>query len=156
MPAENATTITPFLWFNGNAEQAVNFYLTVFPDAKKTGGLPGPDGKPLTISFHLLGSHFTALNGDRDHAFKRVLFSFVVNCKDQAEIDHYWEKLKADGGEEVQCGWLKDRFGLFWQIVPTSLVDLLQAPGAMMAMMSMKKLDMAALQAAGQAPLAVS
>ena len=149
MSAENAATITPFLWFNGNAEEAVDFYLTVFPDAKKTGGLPGPDGKPLTISFQLLGSQFTALNGDRDHAFNESV-SFVVSCKDQHEIDHYWQKLQAGGGAEVQCGWVKARFGLFWQVVPSSLVDLLQAPGALMAMMSMKKLDIAVLQAASQ------
>ncbi len=119
--------ITPFLWFNGNAEEAVEFYLSVFPGSKKTGGLPGPDGKPLTISFELGESAFTALNGGPNFSFNKAI-SFVVPCDTQEEIDYYWEALTAGGGQPVQCGWLDDRFGLSWQIVPSNIAGLLSHP----------------------------
>ena len=111
-----APKITPFLWFNGNAEEAVDFYVSVFPGSRKTGGLPGPGGKPLTIAFELGELPFTALNGGPNYSFNRAV-SFVVPCEDQEEIDYYWGALTADGGRESQCGWLEDKFGLPWQIV---------------------------------------
>lgn len=146
--------ITPFLWFDNNAEEAVAFYLSVFPNSKRTGELrsgdagPGPKGSIVTIGFELDGQLFTALNGGPGHDFNDAV-SFFVHCKDQAEIDSYWSKL-GDGGEEIACGWLKDRFGLRWQIVPENVIDLVRHPGAMKAMMTMKKLDIAALKAAAK------
>lgn len=142
--------ITPFLWFNGNAEEAVDFYISVFPDAEKTGGLPGPGGKPLTISFRLEDLHFTALNSDTEFRFTKAI-SFVVMCKDQEEIDYYWNKLTANGGQEVACGWLEDKFGLAWQIVPENIFDLVKTPKGMQAMMGMKKFIIADLEAAAKA-----
>jgi len=141
--------ITPFLWFNGNAEEAVDFYISVFPDAEKTGGLPGPNGKPLTIFFRLEDLSFTALNGDTEFRFTKAI-SFVVMCKDQEEIDYYWNKLTADGGQEVACGWLEDKFGLAWQIVPENIFDLVKTPQGMQAMMGMKKFIIADLEAAAR------
>jgi predicted 3-demethylubiquinone-9 3-methyltransferase (glyoxalase superfamily) len=144
--------ITPFLWFDNNAEEAVEFYLSVFPNSRRTDELrsgdagPGPKGSIVTISFELDGQPFTALNGGPDHQFNEAV-SFFVHCKDQAEIDYYWSKL-GDGGEEIACGWLKDRFGLRWQIVPENIIELLSRAGAMRAMMTMKKLDIATLEAA--------
>ena len=141
--------ITPFLWFNGNAEEAVDYYLSVFPNSKKLGGLPGADGKPLTIGFELEGLAFTALNGNRDFPFTNAV-SFVVKCKDQAEIDHYWNTFLEDGGKELACGWITDKFGLPWQIVPTEIFHLLQNPKVMQAMMQMKKFVIADLEAAAK------
>jgi len=146
--------ITPFLWFDNNAEEAVDFYLSVFPNSRRTGELrsgdagPGPKGSIVTIGFELDGQPFTALNGGPDHQFNEAV-SFVVHCKSQAEIDHYWTKL-GDGGSEIACGWLKDRFGLRWQIIPDNIAELLRHPAAMRAMMTMKKLDIAALEAAAK------
>ena len=145
----NPPKITPFLWFNGNAEEAVDFYVSVFPGSRKLGGLSGPDGKPLTITFELGSLTFTALNGGPQFTFNRAV-SFVVPCDDQAEIDQYWQALTADGGKESQCGWLDDKFGLPWQIVPKNLTDLLQHPEAMEAMMKMKKFVIADLEAAAK------
>lgn len=147
--------ITPFLWFDNNAEEAVEFYLKVFPNSRRTGELrsgdagPGPKGSIVTISFELDGQQFTALNGGPDHQFNEAI-SFFIHCKDQAEIDHYWSKLLEGGGSEIACGWLKDRFGVRWQVVPEKIGELLREPGAMRAMMSMKKLDIAVLQAAAK------
>lgn len=146
--------ITPFLWFDNNAEEAVEYYLSVFPNSRRTGELragdagPGPKGSIVTISFELDGQPFTALNGGPDHKFNEAV-SFFIHCKDQAEIDYYWSKL-VDGGAEIACGWLKDRFGLRWQIVPENIAELLRPPAAMRAMMTMKKLDIAALKAAAK------
>jgi predicted 3-demethylubiquinone-9 3-methyltransferase (glyoxalase superfamily) len=146
--------ITPFLWFDNNAEEAVEFYLKVFPNSRRTDELragdagPGPKGSIVTIGFDLDGQPFTALNGGPGHDFNDAV-SFFVHCKDQTEIDSYWSKL-GDGGEEIACGWLKDRFGLRWQIVPENVIDLVRHPGAMKAMMTMKKLDIAALKAAAK------
>ena len=145
--------ITPFLWFDNNAEEAVEFYLSVFPNSRRTSEMrttdagPGPQGAILTIGFELDGQAFTALNGGPIYEFTEAV-SFVVHCKDQAEIDHYWSRLLEGGGHEIQCGWLKDRFGLSWQITPENIAELLRHPKAMRAMMSMKKLDIAALRAA--------
>jgi predicted 3-demethylubiquinone-9 3-methyltransferase (glyoxalase superfamily) len=153
--------ITPFLWFNDQAEAAVNYYVSVFPNSKITNitrygdAGPGPKGAVMTAAFELDGQPFTALNGGPSYAFTPAI-SFVVNCQTQEQVDHYWEKL-ADGGREIQCGWLVDRFGLSWQIVPDALPRLLSDPDpaktsrVMQAMFTMKKLDIAALQAARDA-----
>lgn len=150
--------ITPFLWFNHEAEDAANFYVSIFPNSKivrvarygKAG--PGPTGSVMTVDFELQGMQFVALNGGPHIQFTEAV-SFVVNCQTQAEVDTYWEKLSA-GGTEVQCGWLKDKFGLSWQIVPTALHELLSDPDpekssrAVQSMMTMKKLDIQALRQA--------
>ena len=147
--------ITPFLWFDSNAEQAVEFYLNVFPNSRRLSELrtnydgPMPIGSVLTIGFELDGLKFTALNGGPHFKFNEAI-SFVVSCDTQAEIDAYWARLTADGGAEVQCGWLKDKFGLSWQIVPARLPELVRDPKAMQAMMQMKKLDIAELERAAQ------
>jgi predicted 3-demethylubiquinone-9 3-methyltransferase (glyoxalase superfamily) len=150
--------ITPFLWFDHQAEEAANFYTSLFKNSKITGvsrygeGSPGPAGSVMTISFQLDGQDFTALNGGPLFLFTEAI-SFVVNCETQAEVDHLWEQLTA-GGEESQCGWLKDRFGVSWQIVPTALGSILGDPDpekarrAMEAMLKMKKLDIVELQRA--------
>lgn len=146
--------ITPFLWFNTNAEEAVEFYLTIFPNSRRLkelrnpGAAPGPKGGIVTIEFELNRQPFIALNGGPAHQFNEAV-SFTVICKDQAEIDYYWSRLSA-GGQEIQCGWLKDRFGLCWQIVPEGIADLLRHPKAMEAMMGMVKFDLAALRAAAR------
>jgi predicted 3-demethylubiquinone-9 3-methyltransferase (glyoxalase superfamily) len=145
--------ITPFLWFDGNAEEAVDFYLSVFPNAKKLSeqrmsadGGPLPKGSVLTTAFELDGLTFTALNGGPHFKFTEAI-SFVVRCDTQEEIDLYWAKL-TEGGSESRCGWLKDKFGLSWQIVPARLTDWIKHPKAMQAMMGMKKMVIAELQAA--------
>ncbi|RYY41630.1 MAG: VOC family protein [Chitinophagaceae bacterium] len=139
--------ITPFLWFDGNAEEAARFYTSVFPDAKITGGMPGPNGKPVVVAFELAGQTFTALNGGPQFKFNESI-SFVVHCADQAEIDFYWNALTADGGAPSRCGWLKDQFGLSWQIIPRNLSTLLSRPGAMDALMTMDKIEIAQLESA--------
>ena len=147
--------ITPFLWFDQNAEEAVDFYLTVFKNSRRlsemrnTGDAPGPKGSVLVVSFELDGQRFTALNGGPMFKFNESI-SFVVRCDSQDEVDYYWSKLTADGGSESQCGWLKDKFGLTWQIVPARLVELIKHPKAMQAMMGMKKLVIAELERAAQ------
>ena len=141
-------SITPFLWFDGNAEEAVDFYLTIFADSTKAVGMKNTDGSPLIISFDLLGFSFTALNGDRHYPFNNSI-SFVITCQSQAEIDHYWTKLTEHGGQEGRCGWLTDRFGLAWQVVPQNLGKLLESPAAMKALGGMRKLEISTLIAAG-------
>lgn len=150
--------ITPFLWFDGQAEEAVDFYVSVFPHAKVGKVLrcgeagPWPAGAVLTIAFELEGQAFTALNGGPGHPFDESV-SFVIDCQDQAEVDRYWDLL-LDGGEAIACGWLKDRYGLRWQVTPRILIDLLADPDeakaarVMGAMMQMVKIDIAALKAA--------
>ena len=156
--------ITPFLWFNDNAEQAVKFYTSIFKNSKigkiarydeageKASGRPA--GSVMTVEFQLEGQEFTALNGGPEFKFTEAV-SFVVNCKTQAEVDKYWRKLAA-GGKEVQCGWLRDKFGLSWQIVPTVLVELLTDKDAaksqrvMQAMLKMVKLDINKLKQAAK------
>jgi predicted 3-demethylubiquinone-9 3-methyltransferase (glyoxalase superfamily) len=152
--AANSSRIAPFLWFDSNAEKAADFYISIFPNSRKlselrnTGDAPGPKGGVLTVSFELDGLRFTALNGGPVYQFTPAI-SFVVRCDTQQEIDDYWSKLTA-GGKEIQCGWLVDKFGLSWQIVPERLPDLLKHPRAMQAMMTMKKLDIAELERASQ------
>ncbi len=146
--------ITPFLWFDSNAEEAVEFYLTVFPNSRRLSELrnvddsQAPKGSILTIAFELDGQKFTALNGGPAFKFTEAV-SFVVRCDSQQEIDDYWSKLSA-GGSEVQCGWLKDKFGLSWQIVPARVFDLIKHPKAMQAMLQMTKLDIAELERAAK------
>ena len=154
--------ITPFLWFDNQAEAAVKFYTSIFKNSKigkiarydeagaKVSGRPA--GSVMTVEFQLEGQEFTALNGGPEFKFTEAV-SFVVNCQSQEEVDTYWKKLSA-GGAEVECGWIKDKFGLSWQIVPTILPELLSGPDpaksarAMKAMLKMKKLDIRALQEA--------
>ncbi|QQR51893.1 VOC family protein [bacterium] len=148
-------TITPNLWFDGNAKEAAEFYVSVFPDSKinsimnypltKEEGLADFQldlaGKPLVVEFELSGNPFTAINADDTFKFSESV-SFAVPCKDQAEIDYYWEKLSAVP-ESEQCGWLKDQYGLSWQIVPENMEELMKKPGAYAKMMEMKKLVIA-------------
>jgi predicted 3-demethylubiquinone-9 3-methyltransferase (glyoxalase superfamily) len=149
-----SSRITPFLWFDSNAEEAVAFYLSVFPnsrrlsDLRNPGDAPGPKGGILTVTFELDGLRFTALNGGPHQKFTDAV-SFVVSCQTQQEIDHFWSRL-TEGGTEVACGWLRDKFGLAWQIVPARIGELVKHSGAMQAMMKMKKLDIAELERAAQ------
>jgi predicted 3-demethylubiquinone-9 3-methyltransferase (glyoxalase superfamily) len=151
---EQFPRITPFLWFDANAEEAVDFYCAVFKNSRRLSELRnGPDGPGtpntiLTIAFELDGQKFTALNGGPLFKFTEAI-SFFVRCDTQEEIDHYWSKLTA-GGRESQCGWLKDKFGLSWQIVPGRLPDLIRHPKAMQAMLKMKKLNIVELERAAQ------
>ena len=150
--------ITPFLWFDNNAEEAVNHYLAIFKNSKigtviRCGDAgPGPKGSVLTIAFQLEGQEFIALNGGPVFKFNEAL-SLSVDCKTQQEVDNLWEKL-SDGGQKGQCGWLKDKFGLSWQVVPSALVEMLQdqdaekAKRVMAAMMQMSKIDIAILKQA--------
>jgi predicted 3-demethylubiquinone-9 3-methyltransferase (glyoxalase superfamily) len=150
--------ITPFLWFDDQAEEAANFYVSVFKNSRikekshYTGEEPaGKKGSVMTVVFELDGEEFVALNGGPQFKFSEAV-SFVINCETQQEIDYYWEKLTAGGGEEVQCGWLTDKYGLSWQVVPAKIRDWSSdAAGfqrVMRAVMQMKKLDIAKLQAA--------
>lgn len=146
---EQLPRITPFLWFDANAEEAVNFYLSIFKNSRRLSEmrLPGePPGAVITIAFELDGQRLTALNGGPIFRFNEAI-SLSVRCDSQQEVDEYWEKLTA-GGSESRCGWLKDKFGLSWQIVPAQLPALLRNPEAMQAMMKMKKIDIAELERA--------
>lgn len=150
--------ITPYLWFDDNAEEAINFYVSIFKNSKITSvsryGDAGPDqpGKVLTIGFELEGLEFVALNGGPQYKFTEAI-SLFVNCATQAEVDELWNKLSA-GGEEQQCGWLKDKYGLSWQIIPQALMDLMQdkdpakAQRVMESMLKMVKIDLAELRRA--------
>jgi predicted 3-demethylubiquinone-9 3-methyltransferase (glyoxalase superfamily) len=150
--------ITPFLWFATQAEDAAQFYVSIFQNARITGvsrygdAGPGPTGTAMTVSFELDGESFVALNGQQPMPPSQTV-SFVVNCANQQEIDHYWSKL-GDGGMYNQCGWLTDRYGVTWQVVPTALPQLLQhkdpaiAARVMQTMLKMTKFDIAALEAA--------
>jgi predicted 3-demethylubiquinone-9 3-methyltransferase (glyoxalase superfamily) len=147
--------ITPFLWFERNAEEAVDFYCSIFKNSRKTSEFrsptetpSGPKGMVLTIAFELDGVLFTALNGGPAYQFNEAV-SFVVQCDTQEEVDHYWSKLTA-GGSEIACGWLRDKFGLCWQITPRRIGELIRHPKAMQAMMKMKKLDIAELERAAR------
>jgi predicted 3-demethylubiquinone-9 3-methyltransferase (glyoxalase superfamily) len=145
--------ITPFLWFNDNAGEAADFYLALFPNARKLSEVrskgvgPWPEGKIATISIEFEGQHVTFMNGGPAHQLSEA-FSFTLLCKDQPEIDHYWSAFLDAGGRELACGWIKDHFGLCWQVVPENMGQLINNPGGMAAMMQMKKLDIAALKAA--------
>lgn len=139
-------TISPFLWFDNNAGEAVDFYLTVFPNSRRLSEFRNPaDNSIITITFELNGHHFTALNGGPKYKFTEAI-SFVVRCDSQGEIDHYWSKLTADGGAESQCAWLKDKYGISWQIVPANLPSLLKNPKAIQAMLRMKKIIISELE----------
>ncbi|MFZ6770817.1 VOC family protein [Undibacterium sp. Di26W] len=152
--------ITPFLWFDQQAEEAAHFYTSIFKDSKVLSiarygdGAPMPKGTVMTAKFILEGQEFVALNGGPHFTFNPAI-SFVVNCDSQQEVDYYWEKLM-DGGTESQCAWLTDRFGVSWQIVPQALITYLNDPDpvkaqrVMMAMMQMIKIDIAALDRAYQ------
>jgi predicted 3-demethylubiquinone-9 3-methyltransferase (glyoxalase superfamily) len=150
--------ITPFLWFDGNAEEAARFYVSVFKNSKivttaRYGDAgPGPKGSVMTVVFSLDGQEFIGLNGGPHFKFTEAV-SFSIDCKTQEEVDYYWDRLSA-GGEPSQCGWLKDRFGLSWQVNPGVLGEMLGDPDpakakrVMEAMLKMKKIDIAALQRA--------
>jgi len=150
--------VTPFLWYDGQAEQAAEFYTSLLPNSRINGVTrygsagPGPEGSAMTVEFTLDGLDFVALNGGPEFHFTEAV-SFQIACETQAEVDRLWDGL-TDGGEESQCGWLKDKFGLSWQIVPTALPKILgdadpqRSQRAMQAMFGMKKLDVAALEAA--------
>jgi len=154
--------ITPFLWFDTQAEEAAKFYASVFPNSKirKTARYgeagPGPKGSVMTVEFELDGQRMIALNGGPQFKFTEAI-SLSVDCKTQEEVDHYWTKL-SQGGKEQPCGWLKDKYGLSWQVNPAILGELLSGPDAkkakrvMEAMLKMKKIDIAALEAAAQQP----
>lgn len=148
--------ITPNLWFNGNAKEAVDFYVSVFKDAKilninhypksEEEGLAdfqlNMAGKVLTVDFELFGQKYTAINAGPEFKFNESV-SFLVACKDQKEIDYYWEKLTSNGGEESVCGWLKDKYGLSWQIAPENMDEIIKKPGAFKTMMGQKKIIIA-------------
>jgi len=155
--------ITPFLWFDTNAEEAAKLYVSLFKNSKigatarydeagaKASGQPA--GSVMTIEFELEGQRFVGLNGGPAFKFTEAV-SFAVDCQDQAEVDYFWEKLTADGGQESVCGWLKDKFGVSWQIVPTALGEMMSDPDpakaqrVMQAMLGMKKIDIAGLKKA--------
>ena len=144
---QSSSSISPFLWFENNAHEAAEFYLSTFPNSRKVSemkNLQSPDSAPLVVSFEIDGQRVTAMNGGA-HQKLSPAFSFVVSCKDQKEIDHYWSKL-SEGGTEVGCGWLTDKFGLSWQIVPANIGELVSNPKGFQAMMGMKKLDIAGLE----------
>lgn len=151
--------IAPCLWFNGGAEEAAGFYVSLFPDARITSvsrygdNAPFPPGTALMVEFTLFNQRFQALNGHVDFPFSEAV-SFSVECEDQSEVDFYWEHLIQDGGAPSMCGWLKDRFGLSWQIVPKPFIRMMkegtpdQCQRTMAALMTMRKLDIAELQKA--------
>jgi predicted 3-demethylubiquinone-9 3-methyltransferase (glyoxalase superfamily) len=139
--------ITPFLWFESQGQEAAAYYVSVFPEAKII------DSNPLVTTFELFGQRFATLNGGPHHQFNDSI-SLMIDCKDQAEVDYYWDKFITDGGKESQCGWLKDKYGLSWQIVPEALPKLMMHPDqekagkAMQAMLKMRKIVVAELEAA--------
>jgi predicted 3-demethylubiquinone-9 3-methyltransferase (glyoxalase superfamily) len=153
-------TITPWLWFDTEGEEAATFYTSVFPNSKITevthygSAGPRPEGMVMTVSFELDGQRFAALNGGPEFSFNESI-SLQIDCQDQAEVDHYWSRL-AEGGAEGVCGWVKDRYGLSWQIVPTALPELLRDPDperaqrVMQAMLQMKKINIDELRQAAE------
>ena len=150
--------ITPFLWFDGKAEEAMNFYVSIFKNSKVVSvsrcgdGGPGPKGSVMSATFQLEGQNFHALNGGPQFSFTPAI-SFFVNCETQQEVDELWEKL-SEGGKKERCGWLKDKYGLSWQIIPSALGKMLsdkdsaKAGRVMKAMLQMDKIDIAGLQRA--------
>jgi predicted 3-demethylubiquinone-9 3-methyltransferase (glyoxalase superfamily) len=154
--------ISPFLWFDNDAEEAMNSYLAIFKGSKviriarTPPGGPGPEGAMLVATIQLEGQEITLMNGGPGHP-QTDAFSLTINCESQDEVEHYWSKLLEGGGKEIACGWLQDKFGVFWQVTPIMLVQLLSDPDkakagrVMQAMMKMIKLDIPALQAAADA-----
>ena len=154
--------ISPFIWFDSNAEEAMNFYLSIFKDSKvirvarNPAGAPGPEGALLVASIQLEGQEIILMNGGPGHPLTDAI-SLTINCTSQEEVDYYWNNLLEGGGKEIACGWLKDRFGLYWQITPIILPQLLSDPDrvkagrVMQAMMKMIKLDIGVLKAAADA-----
>lgn len=136
--------VTPFLWFNDNAEEAARFYVSLFPRSAITSS------SPMSVTFELEGRPFFALNGGPTYQLSPA-FSMYVSCKDQSEIDHFWNALLSGGGKPSRCGWLVDRFGLSWQVVPEELPGIISDPRGLQAMLKMSKLDLAALRASTQA-----
>jgi predicted 3-demethylubiquinone-9 3-methyltransferase (glyoxalase superfamily) len=153
--------LTPFIWFEKDAENAAKFYVSIFKNSKINKVARYPEGSPyeagtaMTVAFELDGQHITAINGGPYFKLSEA-FSFVIDCKDQEEVDYYWERLLADGGEASQCGWLKDRYGLSWQVTPRQLIDLTtsddtaQNGRVFAAMMKMRKIDVAELERAAK------
>jgi predicted 3-demethylubiquinone-9 3-methyltransferase (glyoxalase superfamily) len=151
--------IVPSLWFDMNAEQAAHYYVSVFPNSRILAtsrygdGGPGPAGEVMVIEFELDGVLFTGINGGPQFAFDEAV-SFVVRCEDQREVDYYWDTFVGDGGEEGQCGWVRDKFGLWWQVVPEGMEQVMTDPDperarrAVQAMLAMRKIDVGALRAA--------
>ena len=145
--------ITPFLWFDTQAEKAMNFYVSLFKNSKVNNISRGPDGRAFTVAFELDGQEFIGLNAGPQFKFNEAV-SMFVHCEDQAEVDYFWNALTADGGEESMCGWLKDKYGLSWQIVPKQLGQLMGGPDpvkagrVMEAMLKMRKIVVADLQMA--------
>ena len=150
--------VTPNLWFDTQAEEAAEFYCSIFPNSRLVSiarypeGSPGPAGEVMTVEYELDGQRYVHINGGPEFTFSEAV-SFQINCADQAEVDYYWDKL-VDGGEESQCGWLKDRYGFSWQVVPAGMEELFSDPDpgraqrAMQAMLTMRKLDVAELRRA--------
>jgi predicted 3-demethylubiquinone-9 3-methyltransferase (glyoxalase superfamily) len=153
--------LTPFLWFDTQAEEAANYYVSIFKNSKlgkiarygEAG--PGPKGSVMVVEFEIEGQKFIALNGGPQFKFDEAI-SFVIDCKDQAEVDYYWERLTANGGKPVECGWLKDRFGLSWQVTPRRAIELMTDPNPAVAtrvakaVYSMVKIDIAELERAAK------
>ena len=141
--------ITPFLWFDDQLERALEFYRGIFPEVKILSSQPGPDGSLFMAEFEIAGQEFKAFNAGPAHHFTEAI-SFWIDCADQAEVDHYWAALQTDGGREDQCGWLKDQFGLSWQVIPRRLTELMSDPDqeaagrATQAMLQMRKIVVAA------------
>jgi predicted 3-demethylubiquinone-9 3-methyltransferase (glyoxalase superfamily) len=147
--------VTPFLWFDDQAEEAMRYYCSIFKNSKVLEVTPGPNGKAMSVSFELEGQPLIGLNAGPQFKFTEAI-SLFVSCKDQAEVDELWSKLSAGGGEESSCGWVKDKYGLWWQIIPTALGEALgdkdpaKAKRALDAMLKMKKIDIKTLEAARQ------
>lgn len=145
--------ITPFLWFDNQAEEAMNFYVSVFKNSRVHSVTPGPNGIAQSVTFELEGQQFMALNAGPQFKFNEAI-SFFVDCKTQEEVDELWAKLTADGGEESMCGWLKDKYGLSWQIIPSALGEMMSDPDpaksqrAVQAMLQMRKIDIESIRKA--------
>ncbi|HEV2010005.1 MAG TPA: VOC family protein [Candidatus Limnocylindria bacterium] len=144
--------ITPFLWFDDQAEEAMRFYVSIFKNSKVLSVSPGPNGRAMSVTFELEGQEFMALNAGPQFKFTEAI-SFFVSCKTQEEVDAFWKRL-SDGGEEGRCGWLKDKYGLWWQIIPNVLGEMMgdtdpaKAKRVVDAMLKMNKIDIAALKRA--------
>ena len=159
--AATAQKITPFLWYDNQAEEAANFYVSIFKNSRilevtRYGDAgPGPKGTVMVVSFELDGQKYTALNGGPRFKFDEAI-SFVISCETQEEVDYFWPKLTGDGGQESMCGWLKDKYGLSWQVTPVRLIELMKSDDAakaqrvMQAMLQMRKIDIAILERAAE------